>query len=96
MALTKACDHDTDAMHLFRAAQVVRREMFDTRFSFDGSVHAECQQNSVPPTLFALVNMIQDGANIKHQTLLANSAISTTSLSVAQLLMFNSVKDAQP
>ena len=36
-ALRKACDHDSEAMHLVRAAQVVRKEMFDTEFSFDGS-----------------------------------------------------------
>ena len=28
-ALKKACDHDSDAMHLARAAEVVRREMFE-------------------------------------------------------------------
>ena len=27
----KACDHDNDAMHLVRSAQVVRREMFETK-----------------------------------------------------------------
>lgn len=36
-ALMKACDHDSDAMHLVRAAQIVRREMFDNRFTFDGT-----------------------------------------------------------
>ena len=28
-ALKKACDHKSDAMHLARAAEVVRREMFE-------------------------------------------------------------------
>ncbi len=36
-ALEKACDNDDDAMHLARAAQVVRRDIFDRKFAFDGS-----------------------------------------------------------
>ena len=28
-ALKKACDHDSDTMHLARAAEVARREMFE-------------------------------------------------------------------
>ena len=31
-AIKKACDHDSDAMHLARAAQVVRKEMFKRSF----------------------------------------------------------------
>ena len=77
-ALMKACDHDGDAMHLVRAAQVVRREMFETRFTFDGAFQADSQKDSLTPSLLALVNMISDGANNKHQTQLAN--ISTTLL----------------
>ena len=30
-ALKKACDHDNDAMHLVRAAEVVRRERFEKK-----------------------------------------------------------------
>ena len=29
---------------------------------------ADCQKDAVPPSLLALVNMILDGSNIKHQT----------------------------
>ncbi|KAG0693362.1 hypothetical protein GWK47_027539 [Chionoecetes opilio] len=90
-ALKKACDHDSDAMHLVRAAQVVRREMFQTRFTLD-RFHADCQKDSVTPSLLALVNMILDGANIKHQTKLANTSTTTAALTVSQLLVFNSVK----
>ena len=41
-ALKKACDHDSDAMHLARAAEVVHGEMFEKKFSFDGSFQADC------------------------------------------------------
>ncbi|KAG0712743.1 hypothetical protein GWK47_002027 [Chionoecetes opilio] len=93
--LKKACDHDSDAMHLVRAEQVVRREMFQTRFTFDGAFHADCQKDSVTPSLLALVNMILDGVNIKHQTKLANTSTTTAALTVSQLLVFNSVKHAR-
>ncbi|KAG0715643.1 hypothetical protein GWK47_011463 [Chionoecetes opilio] len=93
--LKKACDHDSDAMRLVRAVQVVRREMFQTRFTFDGAFHADCQKDSVTPSLLALVNMILDGANIKHQTKLANTGTTTAALTVSQLLVFNSVKHAR-
>lgn len=91
-ALKKACDHDSDAMHLVRAAQLVRREMFETRFSFDGSFQPDCQKDAVPPSLLALVNMILDGANIKHQSELVQTSTTTAALAISQLLTFNSVK----
>ena len=94
-ALKKACDHDSDTMHLVRAAQVVCRDMFDTRFSFDGSFQPDCQKNSVPLSLLALVNMILDGANIKHQTELVQTTTTTAALAISQLLAFNSVKRAR-
>lgn len=71
---------------------MVRKEMFDTRFNFDGSFHPNCQKESVPPSLLALVNMILDGANIKHQTQLVETATTTAALTVSQLLVFNTVK----
>lgn len=91
-AFKKACDHDSDAMHLVRAAQVVRREMFATKFNFDGSFHPNCQKESAPTSLLALVNMILDGANIKHQTQLLEAGTTTAALTISQLLVFNSVK----
>lgn len=94
-ALRKACDYDNDALHLTRAARFVRREMFEKRFSFDGSFKQGCQKDSVPQSLLALVNMILEGPNIKHQTQNVTTASTTASLSIAQLLMFNSVKHAR-
>ena len=39
-----------------------------------------CQRDAVPPSLLALVNMILDGSNIKHQTEHTASAHSTAML----------------
>ena len=40
----------------------------------------DCQKDAVPPSLLALVNMILDGSNIKHQTEHTASAHSTAML----------------
>ena len=92
-ALMMAYYHDSDAMHLMRATQVVRKEIF--YFSFDGSFQENCQQEAVPPSLLALVNMILDGANIKHQTKLVNTTTTKPALAISQLMVFNSVKHAR-
>ena len=67
-ALRKACDHDGEALYLARAAQIVRQEIFDRKFSFNGSCQKDCQQEVIPNSLLALVNLIQEGPNSVHQT----------------------------
>ena len=62
----KACDHDSDAMHLMRAPQTVCAEMCEGKYSFTGSFDPECQTKAVPPTLLALISMILDGARKPH------------------------------
>ena len=91
-AIRNACAHDSEALYLARAAQVVWEEMFNQEFSFSGSFQKGCQQEAIPTALLALVNMIQEGPYIKHQTQLGNSPSTSSSLSIYQLLMFNSVK----
>ena len=70
IALGKACEHDTDsdAVHLARAATIIRRVMFNKRRDFNGSFHAQCREQSVPISLLALVTMVVNGPNIKCQT----------------------------
>ena len=75
LLLLESCDHDSDAMHLARAAQVVHKEMFEKKFTFDDLFKQSSQQNAVPQSLLALVNMILDGPNIKHQTQLTNCSV---------------------
>ena len=100
LTLIEACDGDSDAVHLMRAAQVIRKELLNIKIKqFEGFFTSECQRDSVPSSLLALVNMIQDGPNIKHQTQLASNASTTAALSVSQLMVFNSVKqfrDSKP
>ena len=82
-ALSKACEHDTDndAIHLARAANIVRRDMFKMTNHFSGSFEATCQQDSVPVSLLALVAMVLNGPNIKMQS--TSSGVSRPVLTIA-------------
>jgi len=88
-ALAKACelDSDCDAVHLARAAQIVRRNMFGEAKSFTG-FPSGCQKSSLPPLLLALMNMILEGPSIKDQS----RDTTPAALSISQLLKFNCVK----
>jgi len=59
-ALTAACqfDSDLDAIYLIKAAQIVRRHIFQTMEKFCGSFKPDCQKHSVPQQLADLVQMI--------------------------------------
>jgi len=84
-ALRKACelDVDDDAICLARAAKIVRRDILEMQAKFTGSFNHDCQIKSVPYSLLALVDMIHNGPNIK------SNSISQATLSVAQLLQYN-------
>ena len=64
-AFDKACklNSDNDAVHLARAAQVVRRQMFLETQSFTGFADG-CQEQSVPPQLLTQVNIVLEGPSI--------------------------------
>ncbi len=83
-----------NAMHLARAAQVVRRDIFDRKFAFDGSFKQTSEYDAVPPSLMSLVNMILDGPSIKHQSQV-DTASTRAALSISQLLIFNTIKNAR-
>ena len=91
-ALRKACEHDADgdAVHLARAATIVRRDMFSKKMEFNGSFSTTCQEQSVPNSLLALVTMELNGLNMKSRS----SNVSQSALTLSQLL-YNSVKPYQ-
>ena len=88
-ALNKACqqDSDSDAIHLARAAQIVRRDMFNNAHPFSGHFTEDCQKSSVPNTLLALVSMVMEGSDFHN-----SSSSRQAALSISQVLKFNSVK----
>ncbi|KAK3731849.1 hypothetical protein QZH41_020219, partial [Actinostola sp. cb2023] len=67
-------DCDEEAIHLAKAASIVRKEMLAMKYSFDGSFDSDCQTKSVPESLLSLVNMILYGPNIEAQTNTTSSA----------------------
>ena len=94
-ALMMVCSHDSDAMHLMRAAKVVRKEIFDSGFVFDGTFRANCQEEAVPPFLLALINMILGEEDIKDRNQLIHTTATKPALTIAQLMVFNSVEHAR-
>ena len=83
-------DHDSDAMCLMRAANIVRRDILDHKYCFQGSFEPDCQSKSIPESLNALVRMILEGSSIKNQA--SGRGSSQAALTIAQLIKFNCVK----
>lgn len=77
---------DTEGLHLAKAANIVRRHMQELKQSFNGSFDKMCQENSAPSSLPCLV-MILYGPNTESQS---NSTAVQSSLSIAQLMQYNS------
>ena len=69
-ALRKACEHDGDdkAVHLARAAKIVRRDMLKMKNQFAGSFEPNSQDESVSKSLLELVAMVLNGPNIKVES----------------------------
>ena len=55
-------------MHLARAAEVVRKEIFEMKCSFDGSFDQTSEHDAVLSSLMALIRMIVDSPSIKCQS----------------------------
>ena len=80
--------HHSDVVHLARAAMIVRRDMFNIKIESSGSFQAQCQEQSVPTSLLALVTMPLNRPTIKSQ---ANaSSVPQPALTISQLLLYNS------
>ena len=88
-ALAKACeiDSDSDAIILAHVAKIVRSHMFEDAKPFTGLTEG-CQKESVSPLLLALVNMILEGPTITDH----DEGTTPATLSIAQLIKFNSIK----
>ncbi len=89
-ALKKACEHDTDndAVHLARAAKIVRKkDMLKMKNEFSGSFDAHSQEKSEPVSLLELVSMVLNGTNITTQ--LSSASMPQPAITLSQLLMYN-------
>ena len=63
--LRKACDHDSDAMNLARAAQGVHRGIFESKFSFHRSFQGRMPERSCTTITFDYGDY--DSRGSKHQ-----------------------------
>ena len=68
-ALLLACqnDDDGDAIVLMRAANIVRKDILQMNYHFNGSLDDD-QYDILPQSLIALVQMILGGSNMQKQT----------------------------
>lgn len=86
--LHKAQLDDDEAIHLMKAANIVRKYMFSKSYTFEDSFSESCQKDSVPQSLQSLIQMIIYGPSIKDQA--TNSSNHQASLSISQLIQHNS------
>ena len=92
-AIRKACEQDfnSEALHLARAAKIVRRDLFKMTSIFSGTFPPDCLAKCVPESLKALMDMILEGPSMK-KTAVEENPSKMTCLTIAQLLAFNSTR----
>ena len=61
-------DQDDEAILLAKASAIIRKDILENEYTFDGSFEYNCQSRSVPASLLSLAKMILYGLNIKDQT----------------------------
>ncbi|MEW8547628.1 MAG: hypothetical protein AB2693_29320, partial [Candidatus Thiodiazotropha sp.] len=87
-------NNDEDAIHLTHTAHILRKDILDKEYSFDGSFKPGCEKDVVPDRVLALIRMILNGPNIESQK--GTSDVSSKiALSLSQLLMFNVKKSTK-
>ena len=77
------CD---EAITLSKAAKIVRRDMMQTGFHFNGEFEANIQKDSISSSLLCFVSMILRGSKMNLQ----NVQETQTALTLSLLLMYNS------
>ena len=85
LLISKACDY-SDAMVLAKAANILRKNMINHKWKFDGKLDEEAIHSSLPPSLLQFVCMIEHGVDIESQL---QFGATTTDFALAQLLQYN-------
>ena len=88
---------DSEAYHLAKAASIVRRDMLRVKNTFKGTFQRSCQKDAIPVSLKILIDMILKGSSVNKETAANTPDIvpKEASLTIAQLLMFNSISRAR-
>lgn len=80
-------DSDDEAIHLAKAAAIVREDILTNKYSFNGSFERDCQLRSIPASLLSFVNMILYGPNINAEE--SSFSKGQAALTIAQLVQYN-------
>ena len=72
-----------------------KRHLIHVSPSMDRCMQTASRMLCHHPSWLLIFNMILDGATIKHQTQLVNTPTTKSALTISQLMVFNSVKQAQ-
>ena len=81
-----------EAIHLAKAAEMIRRDMLQHKSQFDITFHDGCLEQAVPASLLQFVCMIEHGADIKSQL---QHGASKSDLAMSQLLQYNCFTKSQ-
>ena len=85
-------DYESDAMILARAANIIRKDIFNSQgFHFSGSFPPGCQQESVLTNLKYFVSILLNGPNLQDQ----ESTDLQACLTLSQMILFNFKKEHQ-
>ncbi|WAQ99039.1 LOW QUALITY PROTEIN: hypothetical protein MAR_023412 [Mya arenaria] len=87
-------DCNSDALILAKASKFIRRDVFQLAQSFNGCFPADCREKAVPQSLYALVNMLLTGPNIKDHCA-DEKPILYGAKTISQLMVFNSIRSAK-
>ncbi|KAL7381910.1 hypothetical protein ABVT39_020427 [Epinephelus coioides] len=78
--------NDAEALHLAKAASIIRREMLNHKTKFDNKFHEGFVEESIPPTLLQFICNIEHGVDIKSHL---NHGVFKSDIAIAQLLQYN-------
>ena len=81
---------DSDVWCLARVTHILRRDILRVNNSFNGTFSSECQKESIPRSLLSLIGMLVKGPSTK-----IDPSDNQACLSIAQLVVFNSVSRAR-
>jgi hypothetical protein len=78
-------------MHLAKAADIIRKQILQSKVKFTGNFEKESVLSGVPQCLFQLVSMIEHGPDIESQL---ENGVAKSHLAISQLLQYNCHKKA--
>jgi len=95
--IKQAKEKDSQACHLAKAANIVRKDILKSKNAFNGTFQPDCQKYSIPASLKTLITMILKGATSNKETTddTTDSGANQVSLTISQLVVFNSISRAR-